>query len=66
MRGKIINGELITTGNVLKTESEQIFNATEEMWLAHGWKEIIQEPCENEEATPIITETEKNIIISWK
>lgn len=66
MRGKIINGELITAGNVLKTETEQIFNATEEMWLAHGWKLIIQELCEKEDAIPVITETETKILISWE
>lgn len=66
MYGKIENGSLTTAGSVLYTETEQIFNATEDMWLAHGWKLIIQEPCENEDAIPVITETETNILISWE
>lgn len=66
MHGKIENGSLTTAGSVLYTETEQIFNATEEMWLANGWKLIIQESCEKEDAIPVITETETNILISWE
>lgn len=66
MRGKIVDGILVTAGDVLITETEQIFNATEEMWFAHGWKPIVEEPCNSEEATPMITETETHILISWE
>ena len=66
MYGKLIDGKLFYSGQVLYTETEQIFNATEEMRLANGWKLIIQESCEKEDAIPVITETETSILITWK
>lgn len=65
MYGKLINGKLVYSGQVLYTETEQIFNATEELWLAHGWKKIIYEECMSDTANPVITETEIEILVSW-
>lgn len=65
MYGKIENGNLITAGSVLYTETEQIFNATEELWLAHGWKIIVVDECLGDEYSPSIEETETQILVHW-
>lgn len=41
IKGKLVNGELILADSVLITESEQIFNAPDELWLKYGWKNVI-------------------------
>lgn len=65
MHGKIENGSLTTVGDVLYTETEQIFNATEEMWSARGWKIVVFDECPGDEAVPVITETDTTIQVSW-
>ena len=47
MYGKLIDGKLAYSGQVLYTETEQIFNATEDMWLAHGWKPVYWDSVED-------------------
>lgn len=65
MYGKIIDGKLVYSGQVLYTETEQIFNATEEMWLAHGWKIVVVDECPDYESVPVIAETDTTIQVSW-
>ena len=65
MYGKLIDGKLVYSGQVLYTETEQIFNATEEMWLAHGWKMVLVDECLADEYIPSIEETETQILVHW-
>lgn len=65
MYGKIENGSLTTSGMVMYTEKEQIFNATEEMWLAHGWKIVVIDEYLGDEYIPSIKETETRILVHW-
>ena len=65
MYGKLIDGKLVYSGQVLYTETEQIFNATEEMWLAHGWKIVVIDECLWDEYIPSIEETETQILVHW-
>lgn len=68
MWGKIINEHLQVSGDVLYTETEQIFNATPEMWLANGWKPIYWDPIESAELDyrEVLEETETAIIVHWE
>lgn len=65
MYGKLIDGKLVYSGQVLYTETEQVFNATEELWLAHGWKRVIYDECFSDTTMPVITETKTEIRVSW-
>lgn len=65
MYGKIEGGNLTTSGSVLYTETEQIFNATEEMWLAYGWKMVVVDEYLGDEYIPFFEETETHILVHW-
>lgn len=66
MRCKLINGSLVFSESFIKTDGEQIFNPTEEMWLENGWKLFIDDGCGSETAIPYYEETETEVIIRWK
>lgn len=64
--GKIVNGVLFTADNVLITDTEQIFNAPAELWLEHGWKKIVEEPCPGPDSIPIFIEGVDTITVKWE
>ena len=66
MFGKMENDGLTTAGSVLYTETEQIFNAPAELWLEHGWKRIIEEPCPGPDSIPIFVEGVDTVTIKWE
>lgn len=68
MYGKVINNELIMSGEVLITKTEQIFNAKPEMWLANGWKPVYWDPTESAELDykEVLEETEDSILVHWE
>ena len=68
MWGRTVIGELEISGNILYTETEQIFNATSEMWLSNGWKSVYWDPVEDteNEYEQVLEETGTSIFIHWK
>lgn len=68
MWGKIVNKQLRIAGDVLYTETEQIFNATSELWLEHGWKPVYWDPIESAELDykEVLEETENTILVHWE
>ena len=67
MYGKVINNELVMSGEVLITETEQIFNAKHEMWIANGWKPVYWDQIDDaeKEYIQVTEETEDSIFIHW-
>ena len=66
--GKLINGKIEYAPYPLKIDGYDVYGATAEQHLKAGYKHIIIEnyPQDEKIYVPIYTETETEIIISWK
>lgn len=68
MWGKITDGLLQISGDVLYTETEQIFNAKPELWLANGWKSVYWDAVEDveKEYKEVFEETNECILVHFE
>lgn len=62
---KLVNGQLVYAGAVLYTETQQVFNPTQELWLANGWKILVQDDCTDPDLDPVFEEDEIHIYVHW-
>lgn len=66
--GKVVNGNIEYPPAEFKENGMIIVGFTEDFILQHGYKKIVQSdpPDEEKEYSPVYTEDENTITVSWK